>query len=378
MVSKMGSLFFGFLCLLAICMVSADTVYVGTESSFLYIVDFDGLSGRISLRQSLSVGSNPSFLDVHPSNRYLYAVSEVETFNGRTNSGGLLSFRIEAGGALSSINSVPSLGGSPCYLEVDQTGRWLLAANYMGGNYGVWQISSVSGAIDASPVSFQQDTGRGPNPNRQEGPHAHQIVADRTNSLVVIPDLGIDKWMQYDFDELTGKLTPGVTPFVTAAPGSGPRHIVFHPSLNNAYGINELTSTVTVFAVEFAKNTIVPIQSIILTPNPGDDTTGAEVQISPDGNFLYGSNRPQGRNGTIAIFSINQSTGALTSIGYADTYGQTPRFFTFSPSGEYALVANQNSNNIVVFRRDAKTGAFGRDYVSKLEGIQQPSHILFL
>jgi len=373
MVSR--TLLFG-LVLLAVAALSnaATSIVIGTESSSLYVADFDASSGALTLRQTLSVGSNPSFLAKTPNSQYVFAASEVDYFNGKSNSGGLLALRVSSGN-LTLINSVTSNGGGPCHVSVDRTGKWLLAANYNGGNYGVWEITST-GALGTNPVSFFQDSGKGGQSGRQDAPHAHQILPDRTNAFVVVPDLGTDKWMQYGFDERTGVLTASNPASLSSPSAAGPRHIAFHPTSSYAFGVAELAGTLTSFNVDASRKALTSKQSVTILQSTGDQKAGAEVQVSSDGKFVYASNRPSGKNGTIAQFSVD-SSGNLSNIGFADTQGNTPRFFALSPNGDFVLAANQNSNNIVVLRRDRSTGVIGTA-VSRLNNVQQPSHILFL
>jgi len=366
-------------CLLFFFLASACCVegflYVGSEGDNLYTLDFDERTGKIGLNTTLTIVANPSFLALHPSGDYLYVVSEVASFNG-IKTGGIASYRLnKATGHLTLLNKVASGGELPTHINVDRTGKWIGVANYDGGNYGVWEILQDF-KIGAKPVSFVQDTGKGPMP-QQEGPHAHEFVFNFANNFVVVPDLGIDRWMQFNFDAKTGQLTPFSQPSVESPPGSGPRHFLYHPTLPYAYGVCEITSSVTVFSADKSSPaTLKPLQSITsIPPNQPQQSAAAEVKVSPEGNILYVSNRPPGVNGTIAIFRIDTNTGLLTYIGYTPTLGIYPRFFTLSNDGKFVLVANQNSDNIRVFKRDAATGLIG-DLVGSVEHTVQASHIL--
>jgi len=360
--------------ILAVHQANGGLLYVGTESTPLYVLNFDEASGKISLKSSTSIVANPSFIALHVNGQYLYTVSEVETFNRKNNSGGIAAYKIDREtGALTLINSVPSLGADPAHIGLDRTNKWIGVANYDSGNYGVWKIEEDF-SIAEKPISFFQDKGKGPMP-QQDGPHAHEFVFDHSNKYVVVPDLGNDHWMLYSFSP-DGVLLPFSNPSVVAPAGSGPRHFAFHPTLQYAYGVSEIASTVTVFRVDPIAGLLIQLQRISSLPSvqPSD---AAELQFSHDGRVLYVSNRLIGVNGTIAIFNIDQTRGTLTNIGYAGTQGIHPRFFNLSKDGRFILVANQLSNNIRVFERNAVSGLLGA-VVGSLDNIAQPSHILQL
>jgi 6-phosphogluconolactonase len=352
--------------------VTAGIVFVGTEANSIYSCYFDDFTGAISLLNS-TAAEFPSFLALHPSREFMFTVNEVQVFQNQNNSGGISAYKIDRlTGNITLINSVPSFGGDPAYIGLDATARWVGVANYEAGNYGVWMINNDF-SIAPKATSFFQDIGKGPMP-QQDGPHAHEFVFDRTNTFVVVPDLGNDSWDQYFFDERSGILTPASPPAIKAPAGSGPRHIAFHPTLPYAYGVSEIASTITVFSVPKPLTSLSVIQ-IINTLPVVQPSAAAEVQLSPDGKVLYMTNRLTGVNGTFTIFSIDQSTGKLTTIGYASTLGIEPRFFTLSRDGRFVLVANQLSNNIRVFARDERTGLIGA-LVSSLYNLNSVSHIL--
>jgi len=352
--------------------ISGVILYVGTESASLYVCDFDPESGRISLKYSTKIVSNPSFLAVHYGGQIVFTVSEVGTFNNVDNSGGIASYKIDRqNGNLTLIGKpVLSLGSAPTHISLDRSQQWVGIANYNGGNYGLWKVSTDF-SLAEKPTTFIQDHGKGPMP-QQDGPHAHEFVFNYRNDIAVIPNLGTDTWNVYSFNELTGELS---SPSPIKAPaGSGPRHFAFHHTLPYAYGVSEIASTVTVF-----KTGQLPLQQLqVVHTLPSEvNSWAAELQFSEDGRVLYVSNRYVNANGTIAIFRIDQSTGLLTNIGYAGTLGVYPRFFTLSRSGRFVLIANQNSGDIKVFTRNAATGEFG-NLVGSVSGLDQPSHILEL
>eukprot|EP00026_Physarum_polycephalum_P010767 Phypoly_transcript_10946.p1 GENE.Phypoly_transcript_10946~~Phypoly_transcript_10946.p1 ORF type:complete len:373 (+),score=57.51 Phypoly_transcript_10946:119-1237(+) len=365
---------FLFFVLFSYNVVEAGYFYIGTETESLYLAHFDSTSGSLSL-VAATPAEYPSFLALHPSKQYLYSTNELEEFNGIENSGGISAYRINADSSLTFINSVPSYGGSPAHISVDSTGKWIGVANYGGGNYGVWKINSDF-SIASQATTFKQDQNHGPQP-QQYGPLAHEFVFGRNNTFVVVPNLGNDHWNQYTFSESTGALTT-IQPIV-APTGSGPRHFAFHPTLPFAYGVSEIASTVTVFSAPAHLTSLSVIQSISTLPSPlsPSEAAAGELQFSPDGKLLYVSNRLTNVNGTIAIYTINQSSGLLTLRESFSTQGIFPRYFTLSEDGRFFFVANQLSNNIFVIERNQQTGSAGK-VVSSLDGIVQPSHILFV
>src|SRR5215471_7734133 len=330
-------------------------VYVGTyttgKSEGIYIYRLKSTTGELKLAGTTSHVVNPSFLSLSPGERYLYAVNEVDQF-GDMKSGSVSAFAVEQRtGALHLLNRQPSLGASPCYVEIDAEARFVLTANYGGGNVSVFPVQR-NGSLGTA-TDMHQYRGSGPNRERQQGPHAHCIVLDRTNQFAYSCDLGTDKIMIYRFDNRQGKLLPAEPAFVELNAGDGPRHFAIHPTGAYAFVINELHSTVTTFARDQKQGSLRRLSTV--STLPADFTganTGADIHVSADGRFVYGSNRG---HDSIGIFRFDPKTG-LTAAGHESTRGRTPRNFGIDPSGRFLLVANQNSNNVVVFRRDEATG----------------------
>jgi 6-phosphogluconolactonase len=331
-------------------------VYVGTyttgKSEGIYLYRFDLSSGQLKHVATTSRVVNPSFLTLAPSRRYLYAVNEVQEFAGKK-SGAISAFAIDqTTGELRLLNQQPSLGADPCYVDVDAGGRFVLIANYSGGNVTVFPVQS-DGSLGES-TDMKQGRGSSVNRERQEGPHAHCIVLDPTNRFAYSCDLGTDKIMIFRFDDRNGKLLPGETPWVQVKPGTGPRHLAFHPSGKYVFVLNELHSTVTVFTRNPEKGSLKELQTLTTLPKGFTGTnTSADIHVSLDGRFVYCSNRG---HDSIAIFAIDPRHGTLMSVGHESTRGMTPRNFAIDPTGAFLLVANQKSDNIVVFRLDQKTG----------------------
>jgi 6-phosphogluconolactonase len=294
---------------------------------------------------------NPSFLALHPSRRYLYAVDEVDDFQGKK-TGGVSAFSIAEDGTLKRLNQQPSKGGGPCHLVVDRQGKNVLVANYGGGSVACLPIQE-GGKLGAA-TGFVQHKGKSVNKDRQEGPHAHSINLDAGNRFAAAADLGLDEVLVYRFDADKGTLTPNEPPAAKVKPGSGPRHFAFHPDGKHAYVINEMVCTVTAFDYDADKGVLSEIQTISTLPGKFEEGySTAEVQVHPSGKYLYGSNR--GHN-SIAVFRIDRKSGKLTRVENQSTKGKTPRNFGIDPTGNYLLAANQDSDNIVVFHIDPETG----------------------
>jgi len=332
------------------------SVYVGTyttgKSEGIDLYQLNLSSGELKHVATTRGVVNPSFLALAPSRRYLYAVNEVEEFALRK-SGAVSAFAVDQRtGELRLLNQQASLGANPCYVEVDAGGRFVLIANYTGGNVAVFPVQRDGSLGEATDMKQYQ--GSSVNRERQEGPHAHCIVLDPTNRFAYSCDLGTDKIMIFLFDARNGKLMPNEQPWVQVKPGAGPRHLTLHPSGKYVFVLNELHSTITTFARDPGKGSLKELQTLSTLPADFKGTSwSADIHVSADGRFVYCSNRG---HDSIAIFRIEPRNGALTSVGHESTRGMTPRNFAIDPTGSFLLVANQKSDNIVVFRIDQKTG----------------------
>ncbi|QRO00222.1 lactonase family protein [Archangium violaceum] len=330
-------------------------VYVGTYTSGqgegIYLCRLDLATGALQ-QVGLTRGVvEPSFLAMDPMGRYLYAVNELTEFEGKP--GGFVSaFRIHPQTReLTFINQQPTQGGAPCHLDVAANGRFVLVANYVGGTVSVLPVLPEGGL--GAAVDVRRHEGSGPNTRRQEGPHAHQVVLDADNRHALVSDLGLDKIMLYRFDGEQGRLTPAEPAWVSTQPGSGPRHLTFHPNGRFAFGIHELSSTITAFAYDPRLGALEALQTVSALPGGFTGTSyGADIHVSPDGRFLYGSNRG---HDSIVVHAID-SSGRLTYVEHVPTRGRWPRHFTLEPTGRYLLVANQRTHDIFCFQRDLETG----------------------
>ncbi len=327
--------------------------YTGGKSKGIYRCEFDAATGKLSEPVLAAELSNPSFLAIHPSNRYLYAVGEIHNFEGKS-SGAVTAFSIDpASGELKQLNQKSSGGPGPCHVVVDRQGKNVLVANYAGGSAAVLRIED-DGRL-GQRTGFSQHSGKGADPARQEGPHAHSINLDAANRFAFVADLGLDQVLVYRFDTDKGTLQKNEPPSAKMEPKSGPRHFAFHPNGRFAYTNNELANTVTAMSYDPEKGELTPIQTISTLPEgTTESNTTAEVQVHPSGKFLYCSNR--GHN-SIAVFTIDEKTGKLTAAGHQGEGIKTPRNFCIDPTGKFTLVANQDSDSILVFRIDVQTGA---------------------
>lgn len=342
------------LCCLAAGSVWAETlVYVGTYtgkgSEGVYIYRLDSVAGGLQPVGKATGLQNPSFLAIDPKDRCVYAVQE----SGREGGSVVALARNSTTGELTKLNEQPSGGQGPCYVSVDREGRFALVANYGSGHVAMLPIAD-DGRLQPV-VSVIGHEGSSVNPARQKGPHAHSIVLDPANRFALAADLGIDKVMVYRFDTSQGKLLLNDPPFTKCESGSGPRHIDFSRDGKYVYVIEELSSTVEVFAYDAETGVLKPIQRVGTLPEGWQGAnTCADVHVHPSGRFLYGSNR--GHN-SIAGYAIDESTGKLRLLGHESTQGKTPRNFAIDPSGTFLLAANQDSDTIVSFRVNPDTGA---------------------
>jgi 6-phosphogluconolactonase len=336
--------------------IGRSVIYVGTytdkRAEGINLCDFGPSTGSLSARMDVIAAENPSFLALSPDGNLLFAVKEVSDFRG-TSGGAVSAWKIDKGsGSLTFINSQPSLGADPCHLTVSLNGKFVLVANYTGGNVAVLPVAQ--GGTLGEAVCVKQHSGQGPNTSRQEKPHAHSINLSPDNQYAYACDLGIDKIMIYRFDAESGQLTSASVPFFQTAPGAGPRHFCFSPDGRHAFVINELNSTITALSFESSSGSLREIQTLSTLPNDfKGENTCADVHVHPNGRFLYGSNRG---HDSIAVFSLDQKTGALSPAGHQPVGGITPRNFLIVPSGEYLLVANQNSNTINVYKINQANG----------------------
>jgi 6-phosphogluconolactonase len=341
-----------FLSFIARAQSPKEIMYVGTYSTRgsegIYVLEFDRATGSLKQLQGVQNAKSPTFLAIPPSGKVLYSVNEATT-----TSGGVSSYAIEPKtGKLTLMNQESAHGRGPCHIALDQTGKLAFVSNYGAGTFTVLPIQS-DGKFGAATDSIKYE-GKGPNAQRQDKPHIHSATISPNNRFVYVCDLGNDKVYIYEFDKATGKVKPAATPFAAVSPGSGPRHITIHPNGKYLYLVEELTSTVATFSLDSKTGALTMIEDNVKTL-PADFTgknTSADIHTDPKGRFLYQSNRGYD---ALAILSI-ANDGKVSLVGQQSTEGKVPRNFMIDPKGEYAFAANQDTDNIVVYKVDSKTG----------------------
>nr|WP_294994843.1 lactonase family protein [uncultured Sediminibacterium sp.] len=342
------------LCLFSFTVLAQDHyLFVGTytsgKSKGIYVFRFNSQNGEVQWVSSTDSATNPSFLAVSPDGSKLYSVNET----GGDQPGYLSSYDFDqATGQLYYINSQPSGGDHPCFVSVDKTGKWVIVGNYTGGNLAALPLDKEGGLLPYAQLI--QHTGSSVDKTRQTKPHVHATFFSPDDKYILAPDLGTDKVMLYQFNPTQKKpLKPAAMPFAASAPGSGPRHLDFHPNQRFVYVLEELSGTIK--AYRYNNGFMTGIQTIATHPADYTGQPGsADIHVSPDGKFLYASNR--GDENNLAIFAIDPQTGKLTAKGYQAVPGAGPRNFIIAPNGNFILVANQKTNNIVVYKVDKATG----------------------
>ena len=319
----------------------------------IYLLELDLYTGVLNHLRTFADIKNPSYLAINKKNDYLYAVNELKEFQGKR-SGSVSSYKIsKSNGELTYVNIQPTNGTDPCHVEVNLEGTHIYVSNFMSGSVSVFPISP-DGSIDKHS-QFIQHEGSSVDPNRQSGPHAHSLVFSPDGKFVFVPDLGLDKLMIYKTDPGSQTLVKAAVPFFKTQPGAGPRHCTFTSSGEYCYLINELDCTILVLSYNKKNGSFVELQCLSSLPEgvsvPGN--TCADIHITPDGTYLYGSNR--GHN-SLVIYRINERSGLLNYVGCQSCRGETPRSFAIDPTGSYLLCANQDSEDIIVFEIDAETG----------------------
>lgn len=334
----------------SIIFVGTYTEPEGSKSEGIYAYRMDASSGQLSPVNILKGVINPSFLDVRPQQNFLYAVTEVDNLDGQAR-GTVSAFSIDPNsGQLMLLNSQSSHGTHPCYVSVEQAGRFALVANYTSGSIAMFPIRGDGSLAEACDVI--QHSGSSIHPTRQAGPHAHCILPDPTNRFAIAVDLGLDKLLTYQMDLEQGRLQLHNVTRVHA--GSGPRHLTFHPNGQFAYLINELDATVIAYRYYGEEGNFEQLQVAPALPR---DFTGenlcADIHVTPDGKYLYASNRG---HESIVSFLIDENTGRLTYLYHTSTGGREPRNFAIDPGGNFLLAANQKSGSIVTFKIDTANG----------------------
>ena len=334
-------------------------VYVGTyteaqngKGEGIYAFDFDEENGALTPTGVTPGVVNPSWLVANADHTMLYATSEGDP-------GEVVAFWIEPkSGALAELNRVSSEGISPCHLALTADGRYLLVANYSSGSFAALPVAA-NGSLEAASDAVQRK-GASVDSSRQEGPHAHMISPSPDGRYVLVTDLGTDEITAYQFDGKKGLFgrSDETHTATSLTAGAGPRHFAFSPDGETVYVINELDSTLAVFHFDGATGAMRPLQTISTVPDDfSEQNYPAQVLVSADGRFVYGSNR---LHDSIVIWKVNEAAGTVTTVGHVSTQGGFPRNFAFAPGEKWGIVANQNSDSLVIFARDARTGELSR------------------
>jgi 6-phosphogluconolactonase len=357
--------------------VNTSTIYVGTytrteghvdgKATGIYQVEMNTETGALSIVDTITGTINPSYLTIHPNQKYLYAVNEIADGN---RIGMITAYNIE-NGKKEKLNEVSSKGDAPCFISVDATGKFVLVANYMEtvASYKIEADGSLSEAISViehkreKKAEFRQETG-----------HPHTIAPAMDDKTVFVSDLGLDQVLHYELDE---KGTLSKVAITEITPLSGPRHLAFHPTNGKCYVLNELNVTVETFTMKAANEPFERIQAISTLGDIDENVSPSAIKIHPSGKFLYTANRGinGGNENSITIFEIEED-GTLSFVSTTLTGGEVPRDFEISPDGRFLLAANQNSNSIVTFKINEGTGTLEATE-QKLE-IKTPVCVKFL
>ena len=339
------------LCLLALAAAGQAAEYLVLTGAYtggpvkgIYAFHFRTNDGKLSASGVAAETPDPSYLVENPNHQFVYAVNEKEG----TVSAFSIDFRHDR---LLPLNKVSAHGAGPCHLAFDRSGHWLAVSNYEDGSMAILPVGADGKLGEAVATDRHQGASIHP---RQQGPHAHGTVFSLDNRFLLLADLGLDRIFVYRFDAAHGTIAPNDPAFVAAAPGSGPRHLAMHPSGQMVYVINELNSTVTAYLFDDKAGVLKSFQTLSsLPPSFMGTNTAAEIAVSAGGTLLYASNRG---SDTIALFSIDVNRLGLTAIDHTPTLGQTPRQFAIDATGQYVLVANQDSSTVTVFRAQHMTG----------------------
>jgi 6-phosphogluconolactonase len=331
-----------------IVFIGTYTEHEGSQSKGIHMYRMNLSSGELTFQNEAIGILNPSYFAIHPDQKHLYAVNEVQNFAGE-DGGGVSAFSIDpTSGELELLNARSSRGKDPCHISIEQSGRFALVANYSSGNVAMLPIHADGQLGPATDVV--QHAGSSIDPERQTAPFAHSTMPDPTNRFAVAADLGADKLVIYAMDLENGKLNKHAE--VQVKPGAGPRHSIFHPDGRYFYVFNELNSTVIVYRYDPEAGRLEEVQTISALPSGfKGKSLGADLHIY--GSYLYASNR---KHDSLAWFRIDEESGQLSYRGEVPSGGKVPRGFGIDPSGSFLLAANEKSDNVVVFQIDPSTG----------------------
>lgn len=341
-------------------------LYVGSYTPAgkgIYIYSMNSVTGSLKFMGLFPDTTNPSYLAVHPNKKWLFSVSE-------TGEGAVSAYRIIDSATIELINTIYTKGKNPCYLSIDNSGKYILASHYQSGS-----VVSLPIKIDGSLgniASTIQDTGKSINDKRQAGPHAHCIVPAPEGNLFFSADLGTDFVYGYKLDTINGKLTS--ISKTSIKPGSGPRHLTFHPNKKWMYLLNELSGTVEGYLINKSSGKLEIMQTLQVINDIKSGATASDIHIGRSGKFLYAAERDP--ENTITVFSIDLKTGFLNMVEKVPSGGMVPRNFAIDPAGKFLVVGNQKSDNLTIFSIDNKTGKLTK--VGIQVGVQSPACVKFM
>jgi 6-phosphogluconolactonase len=333
-----------------------NLVFFGTHSvgsqKGISIAHFNSDSGILTKPELVVEAPAPAYFIIHPDGRHLYTCNSNDFAKGYTGQT-ISAYSIDPkNGNLTLLNQQSSGSADPSYIWMDASKRFVLVANYKGGSVAVIAINP-DGSLGKITANIKH-TGRSVDTVRQTQPYAHSVKLDPTNRFALVADLGLDKLFVYRFNRESGSLDPNDPPFVTVSPGSGPRHFAFHPNGKFVYLINEMACTIITYAWDSAVGRLTELQaSSTLPADFKGKNTCAEIEVYPNGKFLYASNRG---HESLAVFAIDSTTGKISLLEHIPTQGHSPRNFAFDPTNKWIIVTNHNSDNAMVFKVDDKSG----------------------
>jgi len=333
---------------------SKEIIYAGTSSARgskgIYVLEYDRSEGTMKELQTVNEGTGPGFLAFSPDKKFLFSIYSKGTLND--GNGALMSFAIDPFTGFLKKLSEQSVGGKgPAHVSIDPLGRFAYVSNYGDASVTVFPINS-DGTL-AKSSDYVKHTGSSINPQRQTRPYPHSSIPSADGKFLYVSDLGTDKIVIYQVME-AGKLKPAEVPYADVVPGSGPRHFKIHKNGKFAYSVDELSNTIVGFKVNKKNGALTIIERLSMLPEDFKEVSYAsDVHFSPDQKFIYASNRG---HESLVIFKVNPKNGRLTLVGHEPTGGKHPRNFMIDDEGKFALVGNMNTDNVVIFDRDAKTG----------------------
>lgn len=329
-----------------------DYLFIGTYapkgSNSLFVYRFNPLTGKAESVSAISDIENPSFFCLSADHQFLYAVSETHGGEG----GHVAAYHFDKKtGRLKKLNEVLSKGDDPCYIHLDKTGKWLFVANYSSGSLAVFPVEKNGEVGEAFQVI--EHHGHSIHLPQQGEAHVHCTLSSPDNKYLLVADLGMDKIFTYNFNDNTGHLKPANPPYVEVTAGTGPRHLLFSQNAKQVYAIHELGDRITVFKNEHGR--LSEEQTISTAPAGFKQRNwAAEIQFSPDGKFLYATNRDPLND--IVVYKVDKKNGKLTYLNRYSTGGKTLRYFMLSPNGNFVLIGQRNGPDILMYQRNAKTG----------------------